>query len=127
MKLREIISGPGIPEHPQPFPAAVKIGNMLFSAAVGGQDSETHEIPEDIATQMVNVFQNVRNIMAAAGGSPANIGKASVLLRSRDDRQYLNPEWIKMFPDENDRPVRHVSIHDLSPGLLVQIEFIAVL
>ena len=78
-------------------------------------------------TQMVNVFQNVRNIMAASGGSPANIGKASVLLRSRDDREYLNPEWIKMFPDENDRPVRHVSIHDLSPGLLVQIEFIAVL
>ena len=34
MAARERISGPDIPEHVNPFPAAVKIGNMLFSAAM---------------------------------------------------------------------------------------------
>lgn len=127
MAKREIISGPDIPEHSQPFPTAVKIGNMVFSSAVGGDDPDSHEIPQDIETQVKNVFQNIRNIMARAGGSPADIGKVSVMLRSRDDRKYVNPEWTKMFPDENDRPVRHTSVHDLSPGRLIQIEFIAVL
>ena len=36
MPKREIIRGPMIPEHDQPFPPAVRIGNMVFSAAVGG-------------------------------------------------------------------------------------------
>lgn len=127
MAKREIIAGPDIPEHSQPFPTAVKLGNMLFSSAVGGDDPDTHEMPEDIESQVKNTFQTINNIMARAGGSAADIGKVSVLLKSRDDRKYVNPEWIKMFPDENDRPVRHTSIHDLAPGRLIQIEFIAVI
>jgi 2-iminobutanoate/2-iminopropanoate deaminase len=127
MPKREALTGPNIPEHNQPFPPAVKVGNMVFSAAVGGDDPETHEIPEDIEAQVKNMFQNVRNIMERAGGSPADIAKASVYVKDRDDRKFINPEWIKMFPDEDDRPVRHTSIHDMVPGRKVQIEFIAVM
>lgn len=127
MARREIIEGPEIPEHNQPFPAAVKIGNMVFSAAVGGEDPETHEMPEDIETQVKNTFTTIRAMMKRAGGTVDNIGKVSVLLRNRDDRKYVNPEWVKMFPDEKDRPVRHTSIHDLAGNRLIQIEFIAVL
>ena len=127
MAKREIIEGPDIPEHSQPFPTAVKVGNMVFSSAVGGEDPDTHEMPDDIETQVKNTFQTIRNIMARAGGTVDDIGKVSVLLRNRDDRKYVNPEWIKMFPDEKDRPVRHTSIHDLAPGRLIQIEFFAVI
>ena len=38
MAKREPISAPDIIEHPQPFPTAVKVGNMVFSSAIGGQD-----------------------------------------------------------------------------------------
>jgi enamine deaminase RidA (YjgF/YER057c/UK114 family) len=127
MAKREIIAGPDIPEHNQPFPTAVKVGNMVFSSAVGGDDPETHEMPEDIETQVKNVFTTIRNIMTRAGGTVDDIGKVSVLLRDREHRKFVNPEWVKMFPKEDDRPVRHTSIHDLAPGRLIQIEFIAVI
>ena len=127
MAKRQIIEGPDIPEHNQPFPTAVRVGNMVFSSAIGGDDPETHEMPEDMETQVANCFQTIRNIMTRAGGSVDDIAKMSVLLTDRDNRKFVNPEWVKMFPDEKDRPTRHVSIHDLAPGRLIQIEFFAVI
>ena len=127
MALRQRIAGPDIPEHVNPFPAAVKIGNMVFSAATGGDDPETHELPEDEESQIANAFGTVRNIMRRAGGSPANIAKVTVYVRDRTIRPKVNPHWLEMFPDEDDRPVRHMVPVDMPPGLHIQLEFIAVL
>ena len=65
--------------------------------------------------------------MREAGGSPADIGKVTVYLADRDDRKLVNPYWLEMFPDEDDRPVRHTSATSLPAGRFIQIEFIAVL
>ena len=126
MAKREIIGGPDIMQHSQPFPTAVRVGNMVFSSAVGGDDVTDHSVPEDIETQVANAFEQMRRIMEKAGGSTDGIGKVSVMLKSRDDRKYVNPVWIEMFPDENDRPVRHTSEHNLVGGRLIQLEFIGV-
>lgn len=127
MSLRQRIQAADIAEHSQPFPAAVRIGNVVFSSAIGGDDPDTHELPADKAVQIGNVFKTIRNIMREAGGSPANIGKVTVYLADRDDRELVNPHWLEMFPDEDDRPVRHTSAATLPPGRYIQIEFIAVL
>jgi 2-iminobutanoate/2-iminopropanoate deaminase len=127
MSKRQAISGPEIHQHPQPFPTAVKVGNMVYTAAVGGEDPATHELPESIEDQMKNVFQNVRNILKRAGGSLDNVALIHVTLRSRDDRKYLNQEWIAAFPDENDRPVRHTVADELPGKRLVTFEVTAVL
>jgi hypothetical protein len=42
-------------------------------------------------------------------------------------RENVNREWLKMFPDEHDRPARHTLTWDLQRGMLVQCELIAVL
>ena len=47
MPKREVLRGPNIPEHAQPFPPAVKIGNMVYSAAVGGDDPSMGEETEE--------------------------------------------------------------------------------
>ena len=127
MSVRQRIKAANIPEHKNPFPAAVKLKNMVFSSAIGGDDPDTHELPADKETQIANVFRNIRNVMAAAGGSPANIGKVTIYVADRDDRKLINPHWIEMFPDEDDRPVRHTAATSLPPGRHIQIEFIAVL
>ncbi len=127
MASRQRIAGPDIPEHVNPFPAAVKIGNMVFSAATGGDDPETHELPEDEESQIANAFRTVRNIMRRAGGSPADIAKVTVYVNDRSIRPKVNPHWLEMFPDEDDRPVRHMVPADMPPGRHIQLEFIAVL
>ncbi|NQV54713.1 MAG: RidA family protein [Rhodospirillales bacterium] len=127
MAKRERISAPDIIEHPQPFPTAVKVGNVVFSSALGGHDPQSHEMPEDIESQVANAFQTARRIMEEAGGSTSDIGKIVVYMSDRENRKFVNPVWTEMFPDEDDRPVRHTVPADLPPGYLIQIEFIAVI
>ena len=47
MSKRQIIEGSGLPKHPQPFPTAVKVGNMVFTSAIGGHDPETGKVPDE--------------------------------------------------------------------------------
>lgn len=127
MPPRRRIKAANIPEHANPFPAAVKVGNIVFSSALGGEDPETHELPADKDAQIRNVFRTVRNVLEAAGGTPADIGKVTIYVADRDDRKLINPHWVEMFPDEDDRPVRHTAAAALPPGRHIQVEFIAVL
>ena len=127
MSMRQRIKAPNIPEHVNPFPAAVRMKNLVFSSAIGSDDPDTHELPADREAQIANAFRTVRNIMAEAGGSPANIGKVSIYVADRNDRKLINPYWVEMFPDEDDRPVRHTSQVDMPAGRYIQIEFVAVL
>lgn len=127
MTKRQRIAGPGIPEHKNPFPACVKIGNMVFSAAVGGDDPYTHELPDDEECQIRNAFATMRNMLTKAGASPANVAKVSVYVNDRSIRPKVNPHWTAMFPDDDDRPVRHMVPSDMPPGRHIQLEFIAVL
>ncbi len=126
MAKREPISAPDIIEHPQPFPTAVKVGNVVFSSAIGGHDPQSHEMPEDIESQVANAFQTARRIMEEGGGSTDDIGKIVVFMGDRENRKFVNPVWLEMFPDEDNRPVRHTVPANLPPGYLIQIEFIAV-
>ncbi len=127
MSERRSLGAPDIPEHKNPIPAATKIGNLVFSSAVGGEDPETHELPGDVEAQIENTFATIRAIMREAGGSVDDIGKVSVYLANKGDRQLVNPHWLAMFPDETSRPVRHTTEKKLPPGRHIQVEFIAVL
>jgi enamine deaminase RidA (YjgF/YER057c/UK114 family) len=127
MAKRQIIQGPGIPAHRNPIPPAIRIGNMVYSSVITGQDPETGAYPDAIEAQIRNAFRTVRTIMERAGGSPADIAKIGVYLRDREDRKYLNPAWLEMFPDENDRPARHTIATQLDGPSKVQLEFTAVL
>jgi enamine deaminase RidA (YjgF/YER057c/UK114 family) len=127
MKRRQTLSGEGIPAHAQPFPTAVKIDRMVFSSAIAGRDPETGKLPEGLEEQIRNVFAHVASVMRVAGGTTADIAKVTVYLNDRDNRAKVNPHWIAMFPDEDDRPVRHTVAAPLPEGTHIQIEFIAVL
>lgn len=127
MAKRERIKGKGITEHPQPFPAAVKIGNMVFTAGISGDDPETHSVPDDIDGQCKNAFKNMRTIIETAGGTTGNIAKVTVYMKDRNDRDVFNKYWLETFPNEDDRPVRHTLANDLGGNRRVQMEFIAVL
>ena len=127
MSDRRSIRAADIPEHKNPIPAATRIGNLVFSSAVGGEDPQSHDLPDDSETQIANTFRTIAAIMRESGGSVADIGKVSVYLADMDDRKLVNPHWLEMFPDEASRPVRHTSAKKLPAGRRIQVEFIAVL
>lgn len=128
MSKRQIIEGNGLPKHPQPFPTAIKLGNMVFTSAIGGQDPETGKVPDEPEAQIRNAFRHLAMVMNLSGGTPSDIGKVTVHLKDRAMRDLVNVEWIKMFPDEQDRPVRHtIAAAELAGKAIIQLEAIAVI
>lgn len=126
MAKREVLHVKGS-NHQNPIPTAVKIGNMVYTSAIIGSDPEKGELPESVEEEVANLFHYMREIMELAGGTTDNIAHLSVSLTDREYKKIVNVEWLKMFPDENNRPARHSTVQKLREGLRVQIEMTAVL
>ena len=126
MTKRRVIEVPGV-SHDAPIPMGVRLGNLVVSSGIAGKDPQTGLLPPDAGRQVELMFQHVRTLMAAAGGSPADIARMTVYVKDIAYREQLNREWLRMFPDEDDRPSRHTLQWDLRGGMLVQCEILAVL
>jgi 2-iminobutanoate/2-iminopropanoate deaminase len=123
-----VLEVPGVGHSNAPIPMGVKVGNMVFSSGVMGQDPETHQVPtDDPQKQAAFMFQHVRTLVEQAGGTTDNIAHMTVFLKDNAYREHINREWLKMFPDAHDRPARHTLLWDLPGQMLVQCEIVAVL
>ena len=126
MAKRSVIEIPGL-AHNAPIPMGAKVGNLIFSSAISGRDSETEKLPPDPDEQAEILFQNIRRFMQLAGGTPENIGHMTVFLKDEKYRDSINKAWVKMFPDEHNRPARHAVKIELRGEVLFQVELIAAL
>ena len=114
-------------EHGAPIPNGAAIGNIVFSSALSGRDPATGVLSRDPDEQAETMFRNLRLFMESAGGAPADIGYMKVYLKEERFRDSVNKAWLRMFPDEHDRPARHAVKAELRGEVLFQIEVIAVL
>ena len=125
-KHRQSLEIPGA-KHAAPIPMGARVGNMVFSSGIMGQDPATGRLPEDAKSQVKFAFVNMEALMKAAGGSVADVGRVTVFVKDNSLRPLINEQWLKYFPDEHDRPARHTTVVDVAGGMLVQLEIIAVL
>lgn len=114
-------------EHSAPIPMGARVGNMVFSSGIMGQDPSTGKLPEDPEQQAYFAFQNMKAMMENAGGSLDDVGHITVFIKDNSMREHVNKQWLEFYPDETDRPARHAILLDLPGGMLVQLEVIAVL
>ncbi len=114
-------------EHGAPIPNGAVMGNMIFSSAISGKDAKTAVLSPNPDEQAEAMFRNLRAFLETAGGAPENIASMKVYLKDEKLRDSVNKAWLKMFPDEHDRPARHALKVDLRGEVLFQIEVIAVL
>jgi enamine deaminase RidA (YjgF/YER057c/UK114 family) len=114
-------------EHGAPIPNGTVIGNMVFSSAISGKDAKTGVLSPDPDEQAEAMFRNLCLFMESAGGTTDNIAQMKVYLKEERLRDAVNKAWIKMFPDEHDRPARHAIKVELRGDVLFQIEVVAVL
>jgi 2-iminobutanoate/2-iminopropanoate deaminase len=113
--------------HAAPIPAACRIGNLVVSGGIHGIDPATGKLAATLDEQCRFMFQHVRRIVEAAGGTTEDIIKMAVFMKDRSQREAVNKEWLAMFPDEHARPARHTMNADLPDGMLVQCEIMAVI
>jgi len=113
--------------HTNPIPNASRIGNIVVSGAIMGRDPETDAPGATLADQCQLVFRHIRATIEAAGGTPENIIKVTVWLKDPSDREALNYEWVRMFPDPESRPARHTQKDVMDIPYLIHCDFMAVL
>lgn len=126
MAKREVIEIPGV-HHQNPIPMGAKIGNIVYSSAISGMDPQTKTPSPDPDKQAEALFRNIRTFMELAGGTPDNIIRMTVYVKEEQYRDSINKEWLKMFPDDNNRPARHTLKAPVRGEALFQVEVVAVL
>ena len=96
-----------------PIPDAVRIGNFFASSLLPGRDMTRGGLtPSDPDEQAAAMFANVRNALEQVGGSPEDIIQFTVYVQGEERRPPVNKEWLKMFPDPDNRPARIVVYRD---------------
>lgn len=117
---------PGV-KHVAPIPVASRVGPVIYSSGIGGVDAATGQTPDDAQQQAVHAFRNMRAAVEAGGGSMTDVVRVTFYVKDDKYRALLNPLWLEYFPDEDDRPARHVTVDEHLRGtMLVQLEFMAV-
>ena len=113
--------------HRNPIPNAALVGNILSTGVIHGRDTREKAIPATIEEQCAICFRHIRDIVEAAGGTTDDILKINFYLQDPSNRDALNAEWLKMFPDEHSRPARHAHKLDGDSPTMIQCDFMAVI
>src|SRR5260370_30950442 len=120
--------GVGGVKHVKPIASASRKGLFVVSGAISGADPETGKVPAELDAQCHQMFDNVRRVMSAAGGTPEDIIKMTVWIADRALRETVNRHWVEMFPDPQSRPARHtIAQADFTPPMQIQCDLLAVI
>jgi 2-iminobutanoate/2-iminopropanoate deaminase len=124
MELCEVFSDEDI----DPIPLGTRTGNLVHLTHITGADPASGALDAGIDAQMDQVHQNLKRAVEAADGSIDNIAQVSFFLKARTGLASINPAWIKLFPNDEDRPTYKFMVAPLLSGdCLVQVEAFAVL
>ena len=108
-----------------PFSSAVRVGNLLFLSGQIGIVPATRQLADTgIAGQTRQIFENIKSVLAASGGSLTQLVKCTVFLADIRDYAAMNAVYATYFPV--DPPARStVAGSGLAFGARVEIECIA--
>ncbi len=113
--------------HRNPVPAASRIGPYVYSGVLAGRDPQTQQTPDTLDEQVVLLFDRFRELMHAVGGSLDDIIKITFWVLDYRDREAINREWERAFPDPTSRPARQVMAAHLDEGTRVHADLVAIL
>ncbi len=104
---RQTIHVPGQDRVFSPVPEGIKAGDFIFSSLLGPTGTNLKR-GADVAEDAGILFRRIRDLVVAGGGNPNDIVDVAVYVFDDNEREFINREWLKMFPDPNDRPARHI-------------------
>ena len=124
--MKKVIFTEKAPAAIGPYSQAIEVNGMVFLSGQIPVDPVSGEVVEGgVKEQTVQVFENIKNVLAAAGLTTANVVKTTVLLADMGLFAEMNAVYANYF--EGDFPARSaVAVKSLPKGVLVEIESIAV-
>jgi 2-iminobutanoate/2-iminopropanoate deaminase len=121
MGKRKVTNLPGLSTNDS-APDLVQVGDLFFTSGIRGVDLNTGRIGEDPGEQFLLAWQNLKALVEAAGLSTDNIGLVTNFIGSQDYRAFINPGWLELFPDANDRPARKTTSYPMPADRGLEIQ-----
>lgn len=123
---RTIVSTPDAPAAIGTYSQAVKVGNTVYLSGQIGLDPVKMDMVEGIDAQIARVFDNLKAVAAAAGGSLDDAVKLNVYLTDLGNFVKVNEAMARYL--KQPYPARAaVGVSALPRGALVEIDGVLVI
>ncbi len=118
---KTIISTPHAPAAIGTYSQAVRVGDTVYMSGQIGLDPATMQMVDGIDAQIVRVFENLKAVAEAAGGSLADVVKLNVFLTDLANFAKVNEAMATYFSAPF--PARAaVGVKELPRGALVEAD-----
>jgi reactive intermediate/imine deaminase len=122
---KHVIQTEDAPQALGTYSQAVVAGNVVYLSGQIGLDPQTMEMAEGFEPQAHRVFENLRGVAAASGGTLDSILKLTVFVIDLGNFAKLNEIMAQYFTEPY--PARSaVGVSQLPRGALIEIEAILV-
>ena len=118
---KTIISTANAPAAIGTYSQAVRVGDTVYMSGQIGLDPASMQMVDGIDGQIVRVFDNLKAVAEAAGGSLANVVKLNVFLTDLGNFSRVNETMAQYFSEPF--PARAaVGVKELPRGALVEAD-----
>ncbi len=126
---KEIVNPESVFKPGPTWSQAVKVGNTVYIAGQVGYDKDGKIVARgDVVAQATQAFENMRNVLKAAGGDLANVVKVTYYLRDTEDYEKVRAEVTPKYFGKEPPAGTAVVVHSLVKAeILIEIEAIAVI
>mgnify|MGYP000247161908 CR=1 FL=1 len=122
--MKNVISTDKAPAAIGPYSQAIEVNGTVYTSGIIPVVPATGEIPEGSVAQAQQAFENLSNLLEAAGTGMDKVVKTTVFITDLADFAEINRIYATRFP--NDPPARScVQVAALPAGSRLEIELIA--
>ena len=122
---KRIISTEKAPAAIGPYNQGIVAGGFLFTSGQLPINPVTGQVPSSIEEQTIQVLDNLKAIIEAAGSSMEKVVKCTVYLQNFSDFEVMNKIYSTYFPLNS--PARAtVEVSKMAKNALVEIDAVAI-
>ena len=123
--MKNVISTDKAPAAIGPYSQAIEVNGMVYTSGIISVVPTTGEIPEGSVAQAKQAFENLSNLLEAAGTSMDKVVKTTIFIKEMNDFGAINEEYAEFFPAPV--PSRScVEVARLPKEVMLEIEAIAI-
>jgi len=123
--IKEIISTEKAPAAIGPYSQGTVAGGFLFTSGQLPINPLTGKVPSTIEEQTIQVLNNLKAVIEAAGSSLEKVVKCTVYLQNFSDFEVMNKIYSTYFPVNS--PARAtVEVSKMAKNALVEIDAVAI-
>ncbi len=123
-RLNKKVSTDRAPKPVGPYSQAIVAGNTIYVAGQGPFDPKTGAMPASFDEQVVQVLENIKAIVEAAGATLGDVVKVNVYLADLANFARMNEVYKRYFVE--DYPARATLGSQLLRGMGIEVDCIAV-